>query len=328
MTPVVIPLSEASEWNNKDLGTHIELRYLIRSIIRHVPDPHIIVVGHRPEWLRTGAFTQQGITSNIQCTHLPAKDDHFIADTNMIRKISLAARHLQSIGHKKGFLRCSDDQLFLKDYRTPTVYHRGFVSDYITKKLHAAKVSHEAAMKGGSAPAPPADPNLPTVPVELTNYERRLFNVAAHYDEIHQGVFTLNTDMAHVPIWILSPENWLKTMDETQELWDVDNDGIGVTLNTLYVAHNMKEIANSVNIKPATEPIDSFKREVIRPVFTSFILASGTELSRDVNTLHRLRGWADKSKFLCYNSGGINDRSGWLARYITTRFATKSILED
>lgn len=96
---VVIPLGSGSVWDDNN-----ELRYCLRALEQNFLDlRHIFVVGTRPGWL------------NELAVHIPAEDVYrHNKDANIIRKILLACGHPDM---SSAFVRCSDDELFIKPTR-------------------------------------------------------------------------------------------------------------------------------------------------------------------------------------------------------------------
>lgn len=319
MTPIVIPLAQASEWKHAEMGDHMELRYLIRSAMQYVQDPHIIVVGHRPAWLRTGAFRQHGTSLSVQCTHIAATDDHEVKDVNMINKINLACRHLIDIGHKKGFIRCSDDQLFLKPYQ-PKIYHRGTIRQYVQRKEQEAQSAHNETLKGGHSLKLHKGEEQASIPVELTKFDRKLIANMSIFDDPNakQGV-ALNADSAHLPTWILSPENWLQTMEEMDEVIKA----FTPTLNSLYVNANYRELWQKVGFELAVAASE-------RPNKPTHILIhrfNGTK-TIDKEQLPLFNLSASRARFLSYTDRAITGTDQTLNWWIMQRFPEKSLLED
>ena len=91
---VVVPLGR------NERRDHWELKYLLRSLEKNMPDlGQVWVVGYKPSW-----------ATNIQW--VPAEDSYPVnKDGNIINKIYEVCNQSKLSSH---FLRCSDDQLLLK----------------------------------------------------------------------------------------------------------------------------------------------------------------------------------------------------------------------
>ena len=300
MTPIVIPLAETSDWSDPDLmdkGEHQELKYLMRSAIENVDTPHFIIVGHLPLWLLEGTFKKEGISSSYKVTHLAWPDDPDLdKDLNMMRKVNRACEHLKQIGHTKGFIRASDDQLFLNKYQ-PGIYHRGFIQEYFLYKIavHNAQKSNE---------------ELP-----MNSWEMRLANTGSVFDKSNKRTALLFD--IHVPQWYLSADSWINAMEQLYEL-ELPGE-TGVTINSFYYNAIQKELFDQpIEIQTAVAGVENRKIQK-NP---DYILVDN-KIDPDLRIIGVFRQGCEKAKFLSYNRKGIRDKSGTLKRFIQSRFPKK-----
>lgn len=187
MTPILLPLSAKS-----DIPNHGETRYLLRSALKYVTSPWLIIIGHRPGWLaveKNGSMHIEGVgrVTHIACEDLPETNP----DHNIARKVFEGCQYLKSNGHVSGFIRASDDNLFLAPY-VPTIWVGDTIRNFI-KKMDARK---ELARNTGSIEG-------------LTNsYVERMRGYLNFMESTH-GIFDYYNFDTHVPMWYLSPDSFI-----------------------------------------------------------------------------------------------------------------------
>lgn len=124
---LVYILGTGSTWNDN------ELRYSLRSACLYYPHTSVLVVGHRPAWLR-----------GVQ--HLLAHDPYPTGVANVIHKLSWAL-HAGVLEDEITFM--NDDFLFLKPLEgdLPT-YTRGTLADRVAQMDHnnSYRVLHERCL--------------------------------------------------------------------------------------------------------------------------------------------------------------------------------------
>lgn len=80
----------------------IELRYTLRGIEKFVEDPHVILIGEKPDWMQ-----------NVEHIYYPDEDNLAYKERNIFQKI---------LKVKRDFLFFNDDHFLLQPL-TPDVYH-------------------------------------------------------------------------------------------------------------------------------------------------------------------------------------------------------------
>lgn len=210
MTPIILPLSEKS-----DVPNHWETRYLLRSILKFVPDPWLIIVGHRPDWLAVDHGQSRHIQDVGRVTHLPASDDlSKNPDYNMGAKILKGCNLLVAHGHTTGFIRVSDDNLFLSPYQK-RIYVGDTIKNFITKMDNLKQVARQA--QNGSL-------------MGLENkYVNRMRRFLSAMNEAY-GEHDIRNFDAHVATWYFSPESFIDMWNIYEDLFANDK----ATINSAY----------------------------------------------------------------------------------------------
>lgn len=298
MTPIIIPLAEQCDWKNHESGeTHQELKYLICSAVEYVQDPLIIVVGHRPDWLEVGRHTRHGITNSVEIVHLEAYDDQETnKDANMIHKVALGCKHLLERGHTGGFIRASDDQLFLAPYE-PCVYSTGWIRQYILEEVARANKN-----KGFD------QLRFNHLVSQMSDFKKRLYATGEFYEsgpiifdyKTKTDCTALNFD-CHVPQWYLSPQSFIEVAQQGAAMV-----AAGVTINSFYLNAVEKQLREQLGDK------------YIRYPNNAVIMEHGIDI--DLRMIGLFRKDVARASFLSYNAKAIKDRSGTLKRYIVERF--------
>lgn len=207
MTPILLPLATKS-----DIKNHGEARYLLRSALKYVKDPWFIIIGHRPDWLAVDKGTTKEITEVGRVTHIEMADlPSTNPDHNMARKIFEGCKHLKSCGHVGGFIRVSDDNLFLAPYQ-PTIW----VGDSIERYLFKIDGLKALARQNGSING-------------LTNsHAERMRRYLVYMKNVIPLQYA-NFD-THVPMWYFSPDSFIEFYTKNEGLFHADR----ATINSAY----------------------------------------------------------------------------------------------